>query len=179
MSCKLRRGGVLIAAVAVSTACASARRPLVRPAPVATGTVGGCADPRHDGVVSDAPRLARDDRDLDGDGHPETVVTDRRACTADGNCYWNVFVQAPRRGCLRWAGTFAGAALETVAETGDRGFRSVRAWWRLTGGGRLLMQEYRYRRGSYRPVGSLLCRRHGATRIECAPPLRYDGGGVP
>ena len=52
-------------------------------------------------------------------------------------------------------GTIAGAAMETLSESGDRGFRSVRAWWNLTGGGRLLMEEYRYRHGGYRVVDAV------------------------
>ena len=41
--------------------------------------------------MSAAPQVDHADRDLDGDGQAEIIVVDRAMCTADGNCYWNVF----------------------------------------------------------------------------------------
>jgi hypothetical protein len=173
-------GLLAIAAMVISvSACGSSRKPIARPPVDHSGQVGACADPERDGVMSKSPRLDRHDRDLNGDGAPELVVTDRSSCTEHGNCYWNVFTRDAGGKCMRLAGTIAGAALETLDETGDRGYRSVRAWWRLSGGGRLLMEEYRYRRGGYRVVDSLLCRRFDDDRIQCAPPLRKGSRGLP
>jgi hypothetical protein len=173
------RVAVGVAAIAAAIAgCGSSSRSVKRPVkPDHAGVVGDCADPTRTGVVGDAPRLEHFDRDLDGDGRKEIVVAARSMCTAEGNCYWNVFIHAD--GCARFAGTIAGAALEPLSSTGDRGLRSLRAWWNLSGGGRLLMEEYRFRRGGYRVVDSLLCRRMDDDRIECAPTLRNENRELP
>jgi len=162
-----------------AAACGSSRAVSPRPTLERSGRVGTCADPARDGVISASPRLDGHDRDLNDDGRPERIVTDRALCTEEGNCYWNVFSSDPGSGCMRYAGTVAGVALETLTEVGDRGFHSVRAWWALSGGGRLLLEEYRYRHGGYRVVDSLLCRRLSDDRIECAPPLRNGNRELP
>lgn len=171
-----------VAALALGTcvaACGSSRKIAARPTVERSGRVGACADPERDGAVSESPRLDRHERDLNGDDRPELVVTDRALCTEQGNCYWNIFAKDPGGSCLRYAGTIAGAALEPLDDLGDRGFHSVRAWWYLSGGGRMLMEEYRYRHGGYRVVDSLLCRRLDDDRIECAPPLRNGNSRLP
>jgi hypothetical protein len=114
---------------------------------------------------------------LNGDGADEIVVADMALCSAAGNCYWNVFVPALPRGaggstatpCTRYAGTLAGVAMDRLAERGEHGFVDLRAWWRFGAGGRLLMQQYRFRHGGYRVVDALLCRRQSDDRIACAP----------
>lgn len=139
--------------------------------PTPTILVGACGEPGRDGVVGPAPRLDRADRDLDGDGRPESVVVDRALCTAAGNCYWNVFVPPQGAGCTRYAGTFAAAALEPLAAAGDERLRDVRGYWAL-GGDRLLLQTYRYLRGGYQVVDVLLCRRAPDDRLDCVDPGR-------
>ena len=140
-----------------------------RPVPTPSVQVGSCATPGRDGVISAAPRLERADRDLDGDGVAEAVVVDRALCTAEGNCYWNVFLM-PAAGaseCPRYAGTFEGGALETLTSKGDENLADVRGYWNLHGG-RLLLQSYRFVHGGYRLVDALLCKRSGDDRLDCA-----------
>jgi hypothetical protein len=140
-----------------------------RAMPTPSLQVGACGEPDRDGVMSAHPRLERADRDLGGDPRPETIVVDRAACTADGNCYWNVFIP-PRTGttdCPRFAGTFAGAALEPLATRGDDGMIDVRGYWNLHGG-RLLLQSYRFMRGGYQVADVLLCKREHDDKLECA-----------
>ena len=129
--------------------------------------VGQCADPDRDGVISKAPRLERKNRDLNGDGRQEIVVVDRESCTKDGNCHWNVFTQVHSR-CRRYMGTFAAAHLEPLAIKGDDGFQDVRAWWRLSGDKRVLLQHYRFRHGGYQIVDALVCRQLEGDRLVCA-----------
>jgi hypothetical protein len=150
--------------VGCSSTTARPQAPTRQPSPI-----GSCADPHRHGAVSDAPQLQRADRDLDRDGTAETVAADRGLCTPEGNCYWNVFVRDPAGACLRFAGTIAGGALETLSSTGDRGFADLRAWWRFAGGERFLMEEYRFRRGGYLAVNSVMCRRGQGSLILCAP----------
>ncbi|MGE0550458.1 MAG: hypothetical protein AB7O24_09280 [Kofleriaceae bacterium] len=116
-----------------------------------------------------SPRLDHADRDLNDDGAAELVVVDRDMCTAEGNCYWNVFRNAPASGgeCLRYAGTFAAAALEPLAARGDDNMRDVRGYWNLHGG-RLLLQSYRFVRGGYQLVDAVLCKRANDDRVDCA-----------
>ncbi|MBS1122030.1 MAG: hypothetical protein H6Q90_4258 [Deltaproteobacteria bacterium] len=140
--------------------------PRVLPTP--SVQVGACAEPGRDGVMGSSPRPDRADRDLDGDGRPESIVVDRAMCTEDGNCFWNVFV-APRAGsqdCSRYAGTFSGTALEPLASKGDDNMRDVRGYWNLHGG-RLLLQSYRFARGGYRILDVLLCKRASDDKLEC------------
>lgn len=140
-----------------------------REVPTPTVQVGSCARPGVDGVMGSSPRLDRADRDLDGDGTPESIVVDRAMCTAEGNCYWNVF-KAPPAGsageCARYAGTFAGAALEPLAQKGDDNMSDVRGYWNLHGG-RLLLQSYRFVRGGYQLTDALLCRRAADDKLDC------------
>src|SRR5215813_8275550 len=77
-----------------------------RPTPAASVQVGSCASPGRDGVLGPHPRLDRADRDLNGDGVAEAIVVDRSLCTAEGNCYWNVFIMPPAGSseCARYAG---------------------------------------------------------------------------
>jgi hypothetical protein len=141
--------------------------PHVMPTP--SVQVGACATPGRDGVTSKAPRLERADRDLDGDGKPEAIVVDRALCTPEGNCYWNVFTSPPAGSteCARYAGTFAAAALEPLPATGDARMADVRGYWNLHGG-RMLLQSYRFERGGYQLVDTLLCKRAADDRLECA-----------
>ena len=138
--------------------------------PVPTVAVGDCGRPGTDGVMSEHPDLVHADRDLDGDGENEILVADKSMCTAEGNCYWNVFVPPPEHAaepCQRFAGTLAAAALEPAGGHGDDGYEDLRGYWRLTGGGRLLLQEYRFHRGGYQVVDAVLCRREGDDRLLC------------
>ena len=176
MFCEVRSRIRRVAPVAVlvvgAAACGGKSRPPARvtdrPAP--TVQVGACGEPERDGIVGVRPRPDRDDRDLDGDGVPEVVVADRGLCTAEGNCWWNVF----RRGgegdeaCARYAGTLAAASLEPLAARGDDGFADVRAYWNLTSNGRFLVQDYRYVRGGYQVADALLCRRESDDRLLCS-----------
>lgn len=173
----------LILLVASVVAACGGRRNLTRTtptvesgtqAPPATVQVGECADPSRDGVVGTSPRIDKADRDLDGDGKPEIVRVDRTLCTADGNCYWNLF--ATSNGCPRFLGSVAAHRLERLDERGDRGFHDVRGWWRFSGGKRLLLQQYRFRHGGYRIVDALLCRQQQDDRLVCAEDAPKNGG---
>ena len=140
--------------------------------------VGSCGEPDHDGAISASPQLEHADRDLDGDGRPEAVVVDRALCKAsDGggdNCYWNVFRLPETAGaCARFAGVIAGSALEAARGYGDERMVDVRAYWQL-GGGRMLLQDYRFNRGGYQLADVLLCRRMEDDRIECTEDDRLD-----
>jgi len=128
--------------------------------------VGDCATPAAHGVVSGAPRPRRADRDLNGDGVVEEIVSDQRMCSKDGNCHWNVFTRDRARRCTRYLGTIAGREIELAEEAGEGGFRDVRGWWRLAGGKRYLLQHYRLNRGAYTVVEVLLCRRR-LDRLVC------------
>lgn len=129
--------------------------------------VGACGEPGRDGVMSAKPKIARADRDLDGDGVNESIVADRALCTPEGNCYWNVFLApASPTECSRYAGTFAAAGLEPLSSRGEDNMRDVRGYWNLHGG-RMLLQSYRFVRGGYQFVEALLCRRGGDDKLEC------------
>jgi hypothetical protein len=137
-----------------------------RTVPTPTVQVGSCGEPTRDGVIGPHPRLERADRDLDGDGSPETIVTDRSSCTAEGNCYWNVFTQ--RSGdCARYVGTFVAAALETLPSKGDDNMVDVRGYYNLHGG-RMLLQGYHFVRGGYEQTEALVCRRESDDKLACA-----------
>ncbi len=139
-----------------------------RPRPAATLAAGDCGDPSRDGVLGAEPRIDRADRDLDGDGEAEIVAVDRRLCTADGNCYWNLFSGRARGGCRRYLGTVAATGIEPLDRAGEDGFRDLRGWWKLSGGRRYLLQQYRFQDGSYRIVDALVCRQEGDDRLLCA-----------
>lgn len=136
--------------------------------PTASVQPGSCGEPSRDGVMGTSPQVDHADRDLDSDGRPEIIVVDRSQCTADGNCYWNVFRQ-PRDAsdCARYAGTFAGANLEPLASRGEDNMTDVRAYWKQSGG-RLLLQSYRYVREGYRIEDVLQCKRAPDDRLDCA-----------
>jgi hypothetical protein len=136
--------------------------------PVVNVQPGSCAEPGRDGVMSNSPNVDHADRDLDSDGRNEIIVVDRAKCTADGNCYWNVFLQPRDPGdCARYAGTFAGANLEVLASRGEDNMTDVRAYWMLHGR-RMLLQSYRYVREGYRIEDVLQCKRAPDDRLECA-----------
>lgn len=163
------RAVVVAVAVAALAGCGTARK-VTRPDPTAAATVdvGTCADPQRDGVLGAKPRLRTHERDLNRDGAGELVVSDETMCSAEGNCQWNLF-EVGRDRCHVYIGTVAGASLQQLTRTGDRGFADLRAWWRFPGGERYLMQEYRYRRGGYRVVDAVVCRRaRGADTLQCA-----------
>lgn len=140
--------------------------------PTASVQPGSCADPERDGVIGERPRLDHADRDLDGDGRSELIVVDRAKCSEDGNCYWNVFRRSGDPGaCVRYAGTFAGAALETLSSRGQDNMRDVRAYWKQTGD-RMLLQSYRFVRDGYRIEDVLQCKREADDRLDCADTSR-------
>lgn len=151
-----------LAACAHSAVRGADSKQAIAPSSVELGT---CADPTRDGVVSEHPKIERADRDLDGDGAPEIVTVDRARCTADRNCYWNVF--AKTEACARYVGTFAAAALETLSSKGDGNASDVRAYWNQSGD-RVLLQTYRFVRGGYQIVDVLQCKRAADDRLECA-----------
>ncbi len=144
--------------------------------PLPSIQVGACGQPGRDGVMSAAPKTDRADRDLDGDGVAESIVVDRAMCTAEGNCYWNVFLSphvdratgvAATGECARYAGTFAASALEPLPSRGDDNLTDIRGYWNLHGG-RMLLQSYRFVRGGYQLVEALVCRRGGSDdKLEC------------
>ena len=133
-----------------------------------TGRGGQCADPERGGILSGTPRLARADRDLDGDRQPEVVVADRSMCTAEGNCYWNVYAQDRAAGCKRYVGTVAASVIDRLSRRGDDGFHDLRGWWQMSSDSRVLLQEYHYRHGGYRVVEAMVCRQEGDDRLLCA-----------
>lgn len=159
------RIGLVVALVACQPPPQRSTSP--RPAVQSSVQIGSCAAPERDGVISGAPRLDRADRDLNGDGVAEIIVVDRTLCTAEGNCSWNVFLVPSGGDCPRYAGTFAGSALEVLATKGDDSMADVRGYWNLQGG-RLLLQSYRFARGGYRIVDALLCKRGGDDKLDCA-----------
>jgi hypothetical protein len=152
--------------LALLAGCPSRRASTPRVMPTPSVQVGSCANPEGDGVISAKPKLDHADRDLNGDGRNERIVVDRALCTAEGNCYWNVFVE-PRAGeCARYAGTFKAAALEPLATKGEDNMTDVRGYWNLHGG-RLSLETYRFVRGGYLLVEAVQCRRAGDDRLEC------------
>ena len=160
----------LCALYLVMVACTHPRpvSPTVRAVPTPSIQVGACGDPGHDGIVSAAPRLEHADRDLDGDGQAELIVVDRAKCSDDGNCYWNVFRRSRDPGeCARYAGTFAGSALETLPTRGEDNMSDVRAFWKQSGN-RMLLQSYRFVRDGYRIEDVLQCKRAPDDRLDCA-----------
>ena len=163
----MHRRSLVLLLVAGCTKSHTATTPRVVPTP--SVQVGACGEPGRDGVMGASPRLDRADRDLDGDGTPESIVVDRGMCTGDGNCYWNVFKPPPQgsQECSRYAGTFAGAALEPLAQKGDDNMSDVRGYWNLHGG-RLLLQSYRFVRGGYQLVDALLCKRAADDKLDCS-----------
>ena len=163
---------VVLSLILLASACGSPKKTATTPREMPTPSVqvGSCAKPGVDGVMGATPHLDRADRDLDGDGTLESIVVDRGMCTAEGNCYWNVF-KAPPAGagpeeCARYAGTFAGAALEPLAQKGDDNMSDVRGYWNLHGG-RLLLQSYRFVRGGYQLTDALLCKRAADDKLDC------------
>ncbi|MEM9494092.1 MAG: hypothetical protein AAGC55_33410 [Myxococcota bacterium] len=116
-------------------------------------------------MLGDAPVLQRANRDLDGDDIVEEVVADSKLCTNEGNCHWNVF--RVEGGCHRFLGTISAAGIQRVRPRSEDGFYGLRSVWRLTGGNRILVQEYRFRRGGYRLVDAVLCRQLDDDRIIC------------
>jgi hypothetical protein len=154
----------------VATACTrrGATSTTPRQMPTPSVQVGACGEPGRDGVMGTAPKVDHADRDLDGDGRNEAIVVDRSMCTADGNCYWNVFTPGREAGaCSRYAGTFEGSALETMPSRGDDNMADVRSYWNLQGG-RLLLQSYRFMRDGYQAEDALVCKRATDDRLECA-----------
>jgi hypothetical protein len=168
----------LLAAAVLAPGCggSGSRTPAgPRPLPVhPTVRAGECADPERDGVLADHPALSRADRDLDGDGKDEVVIADRNICTPEGNCHWNVFHD--EAGCLRYVGTISAARVQRLPRRGEQGFADVRAIWYLTGENRLLLQEYRFRRGGYRIAEVVLCRQSGDDSVLCA---EVDASSIP
>jgi hypothetical protein len=159
----------LAAAVALALwASGCSRTRAVHPQPVPSGRVGQCADPESSGVMGKRPRIARADRDLDGDDRPEVVVADRGMCTAHGNCYWNLYSRDRTAGCQRYLGTIAASVIDRLTRRGDEGFHDLRGWWQLSADSRVLLQEYRYRHGGYRVVEAMVCRQEGDDRLHCA-----------
>ncbi len=170
-----RRTGALLPIVllaACGSRSAAPATPRVVSVPSPTVRVGECGAPERDGVMSETPRPRRGDRDLDGDGRDETLVADEQMCTAEGNCYWNVFLPGDPGACARYAGALAGQALEPQPGATVGALAPVRAYWSLTGGGRMLMHEYQFRRGGYVLTDTLVCRRAEGDRLLCTEDMR-------
>jgi hypothetical protein len=162
---------VVILAVALTTAASacggSSKGPTTVTPPVSTVRVGDCGDPERDGIVGASPSLRHADKDLNGDDVDETIVADGDLCNAEGDCHWNVFVPDELAGCRRYAGTIQAIGIERLPGRGDRGFSDLRAVWALTGDGRFLVQEYRFRRGGYQVTDALLCRQGTDDQVLC------------
>jgi hypothetical protein len=144
-------------------ACGGKAKPLKITA--ANVFIGDCVDPSSGGVLSSSPSLRAAHQDLDGDGTNEKVFADEELCRG-GNCYWNLF--SKDESCYRYIGTIAGATLEVLDRQADAGFYAIRGWWKLSGGGRQLVQSYRYRGGGYQLSDVLVCRQTGDDRLLCA-----------
>lgn len=173
MSCRSHLA-ILVTLAGAITGCGGRKHAATpRSMPTPTVQVGECGVPGRDGVMGQAPKSDRADRDLNGDGVAETIVVDRALCTPEGNCYWNVFVAAPTgsQECARYAGTFAGAALEPLTSRGEDNMSDVRGYWNLHGG-RLLLQSYRFARGGYLITEALLCKRDSDDKLECMDETR-------
>jgi hypothetical protein len=165
--------GVIALLIGTALGCGSRAHKPIAPAPTSNVALGTCADPGRDGVVGQRPRLDRADRDLDGDRVEEAVVADRGLCTDEGNCYWNVYAAPAGSGseggtCWRYVGTIPARVIDRLRQRGDDGFHDLRGWWRLAGGGRMLLQEYRYRHGAYRIVETMVCQQQDDDRLRCA-----------
>lgn len=162
----LLRPQILLVATVLVSACGG-RAQVANPRPTATITLGSCGEPGRDGIMSSHPKIERADRDLDGDGKREIVVVDRKLCTAEENCYWNVFLPPRDGGCTHYAGTFAAALLELMQSSGDDNMVDVRGYWNLHGG-RISLESYRFMRGGYQRIDALICRRaRNDDRLEC------------
>jgi hypothetical protein len=127
-----------------------------RSLPMPSVQVGACAEP---------PAGDHADRDLDNDGQPEVIVTDRKSCAKD-NCRWNVYKTAPGE-CTRFIGSFDGAWLEALPAKGDDNMSDVRAYWSQPDR-RMLLQSYRFVRGGYQIADVLQCKYAADDRLECA-----------
>lgn len=151
----------LVLALAACTRQASHTTPSTRTLPMMSVQVGTCAEP---------PAGDHADRDLDDDGRPEIIVADRHTCEHVGqdkqNCHWTVFKAEPGQ-CTRYIGTFDGGGLEALPQKGDDNMSDVRAYW-AQGGGRLLLQSYRFVRGGYQIADVLQCKYASDDRLECA-----------
>lgn len=158
----------LVLALFVVGGCVGGRHvTMPREMPTPTIQVGACGVPERDGVIGGSPKLDRADRDLNGDGMVERIVVDRSICTPEGNCYWNVFIMPQgSQECSRYAGTFAGAALEPLPTKGDDNMIDVRSYWNLHGG-RLSLESYRFVRGGYQRIDGLICKRGSDDKLEC------------
>jgi hypothetical protein len=166
------RLAAIVVVVAVAACTRGKQAPTTMRVPMASVQPGACAEPERDGVMSERPRVDHADRDLDGDGQPELIVVDREKCSSDGNCYWNVFRRSrdPSE-CARYAGTFAGSALETLASRGEDNMSDVRAYWKQSGN-RMLLQSYRFVRDGYRIEDVIQCKRAPDDRLDCADTTR-------
>ncbi len=165
------RATVTSLALVVLAACGGKAKPVKISA--SNAVIGECVDPRSGGVLSAEPNLRSAHQDLNGDGSPEMVFTDEKMCR-NGNCYWNLFAQEAT--CHRYIGTVAGATLEVLAPQADAGFHAIRGWWKLPGGGRQLVQNYRFRAGGYQLTEVLVCRQEGDDRLLCAEEEQVGAG---
>jgi hypothetical protein len=159
----------VIRAIAISASLAALVACGGKPKPVkitaANVFVGDCVDPQAAGVLSPSPNLRAAHQDLNGDGNEELVFADEALCR-NGNCYWNLFARS--EGCHRYIGTVAGATLEVLSYQADAGFYALRGWWKMSSGGRQLVQNYRFRAGGYQLTDVLVCRQSGDDRLLCA-----------
>ena len=160
---------IALAVACLAAACTRTRSPLRSPTPAATAQgdlyPGDCADPGKEGRLGDRPTLSWANRDLDDDQVDEVIVADQTLCTSEGNCHWNVYKKLGE--CHRYLGTVSAAYIQRIPPRGEEGFYGLRGFWRLTGGERVLLQEYRYRRGGYRLVEAVPCRQANDDRILC------------
>ena len=153
----------LVLAAAGHIGCGGKARPAKIGA--ANAVLGECVDPESAGVLSNRPSLKQANRDINGDARDEVVLADEVLCRG-GNCNWNLF--ARQDGCERYIGTIAAASIEVLGTTSDAGFSDLRGWWKLRGGDRQLVQNYRFRNGGYQLVDVLICRQKGDDRLLCA-----------
>lgn len=153
-----------IAVCWLASACTQ-KKTTAAPIGVSPPPIGECIERLNAaGVVSAEPVFSHADRDLNGDGRSEIVVSDRKMCR-ESNCQWNIF--AYDGSCHRFIGSIAGAAIE-VGPAGDYGYLELRSWWRFRDGRRALLHVYRFGQEGYQLVETLMCHQRGDDGIQCA-----------
>jgi hypothetical protein len=148
------------------TACGGAPRP-VSTRPV-DPSIGLCVDPDTRGRLSAQPIEKRFDKDLNGDGVLERVAADENLCVGLGNCAWNLYALTDKNAtrCWRYLGTIDGKAISELRSQGEEGYADLRGFWELAED-RMLVHEYRYRRGAYELVETLTCTQSRGQALDC------------
>ncbi len=150
----------------VGLGCANNKnKPPPRSGQLSKEPVGECIEEiSAAGAVSESPTLRHADRDLNGDGRQELVVSDKNMCRGN-NCQWNIF--SYDGACHRYVGTISGAAIET-GPRGERGFFELRSWWRFSDSRRALLHIYQFGGLGYQLAETLICHQKSGDGIRCA-----------